>query len=188
MKESQEVLLFFLGECMQAKDEPDRVSVNVPRVLDYLCLRKRSIQKLGHDPLHLPTNKIINHNMLFDAPIVIAILNQVCMFAASDSGTKGLKISNQTRKLRWDSSFTLRVEYESYLDHNCEQEFDSSKELNINGLGDESLEKESRRNQSPKVGWKKTMIRMIVLASLKASMIIIVTMITSIILKMMGTP
>ena len=64
-----------LGECIQVEDELDRTNANTLRILDCLRLRPSSNNQLGHNLLHLQTNKIINRKRIFEVPVTTAIVN-----------------------------------------------------------------------------------------------------------------
>ena len=66
---------------------------------------------LGHDLLHLQTNKLITCCKVFQLPISPGIIQQVHLLAEQHSQPQGLKITNKTRRLLYDHAWIAGVDY-----------------------------------------------------------------------------
>ena len=100
------------GTYVQAHDEPDPSNTNAPRTLDCIYLRYNDNAQGGHDLLHLQTNRTITRRRVTPIPITPAILKMVHRIAANDGMPKGLKISNRTGQVLYDSTWIAGVDYD----------------------------------------------------------------------------
>jgi hypothetical protein len=105
---------YAFGTYVQAHDEPDPSNTNAPRTLDCIYLRYNDNEQGGHDLLHLQTNRMITHRHVGVTPIPItpAIIKMVHCIAEQDGMPKGLKITNRTGQVLYDSTWIAGVDYD----------------------------------------------------------------------------
>ena len=103
------------GDYVQAHEEPEHTNTNAARSLDCLYLRPAPKSQSGHELLHLQTNKIITRRNLTPVPITPSIINQVHKLAEMENMPKGLKVSNRTGLILFDSASIAGVDIEEEL-------------------------------------------------------------------------
>ena len=103
---------YAFGTYVQAHDEPDPSNTTAPRTLDCIYLRYSDNEQGGHDLLHLQTNHMITRHHIIPIPITPAIIKQVDHIAKMDGMPKGLKITNHTGQVLYDSAWIAGVEYD----------------------------------------------------------------------------
>ena len=103
---------YAFGTYVQAHDEPDPSNTNAPRTLDCIYLRYNDNEQGGHDLLHLQTNRMITRRRVTPIPITPAIIKMVHRIAEQDGMPKGLKITNRTGQVLYDSTWIAGVDYD----------------------------------------------------------------------------
>jgi hypothetical protein len=100
------------GTYVQAHNEPDPLNTNAPRILDGIYLRYNDNEQGGHDVLHLQTGRKITHRQVTPLPITPTVLKQVHRLAEMDDMPQGLKITNHTGQVLYDSTWIAGVDYD----------------------------------------------------------------------------
>jgi hypothetical protein len=103
---------FSIGMYVQAHDEPDPSNTNAPRTLDCIYLRYNDNHQGGHDLLHIPTNHLITRHKVTQVPITPTIIKRVERLAEMDGMPPGLKITDRTGHILYDSAWLAGVDYE----------------------------------------------------------------------------
>ena len=103
---------YSFGTYVQAHDEPDPSNTNAPHTLDCIYLRNNDNAQGGHDLLYLQMNRTITRRRVTPIPIMPAILKMVHRIAATDGMPKGLKISNRTSQVLYDSTWIAGVDFD----------------------------------------------------------------------------
>jgi hypothetical protein len=111
-------LKYAFGTYVQAHDDPESKNNNAPRTLDCIYLRYSDAHQGGHELLHLQTNQLLRCQFVTPLPITPAIIKQVHALAEQDRMPKGLKITNRTGQILFDSAWLAGVDYD-------EEEFDN---------------------------------------------------------------
>jgi hypothetical protein len=106
-----------IGEYVQAHNEPNHTNTNAPRSLDCIYLRPMDNAQGGHELLHLQTNRVVKRRKLTKIPITPSIIKQVHALAVLDKMPVGLKITNRSNNVIFDSAWIAGVDYD-------EEEFD----------------------------------------------------------------
>jgi hypothetical protein len=88
--------LYSFGTYVHAHDEPDKLNMTMPRILDCIYLCYNDNEKGGHDLFHLQTNCMITCHQVTPVLITSSIIQQVNRIAEMDCMPKGLKITNRT--------------------------------------------------------------------------------------------
>jgi len=104
---------YTFGTYVQAHEEPVFSNTNAPRSLDCIYLRYNDNVQGGHELLHLPTNSLITRRTITPLPLTPAIMNQVHALAVQENMSDGLKISNRTGQLFYDSAWIAGVDYDN---------------------------------------------------------------------------
>jgi hypothetical protein len=104
---------YTFGTYVQAHEEPVFSNTNAPRSLDCIYLRYNDNVQGGHELLHLPTNSLITRRTITPLPLTPAIMNQVHALAVQENMSDGLKISNRTGQLFYDSAWIAGVHYDN---------------------------------------------------------------------------
>ena len=100
-----------LGTYVQAHEEPQFSNTNAARSLDCVYLRYNDNFQGGHELLHLPTNSLITRRVVTPMPITPSIIQQVHALAEQEGMPKGLKISNRTGLIFYDTAWIAGVDY-----------------------------------------------------------------------------
>ena len=96
---------YTVGTYVQAHEEPMFSNTIAPRsLLDCIYLRYNGIVQGGHELLHLSANSFITRCTLTPLPLTPEIINQVHALAVQKNMPTGLKISNRTGQLYYDSA------------------------------------------------------------------------------------
>jgi hypothetical protein len=103
---------YAFGTYVQAHNEPDPSNTNAPRTLDCIYLRYNDNEQGGHDLLHLQTNRMITCHHVTPIPITPAIIKMVHRIAEQDGMPKGLKITNHTGQVLYNSTWITGVDYD----------------------------------------------------------------------------
>ena len=103
---------YAFGTYVQAHDEPDPSNTNSPCTLDCIYLHYNDNEQGGHDLLHLQTNQMITHRKVTPIPITPAIIKQVHRIAELEGMPKGLKVTNRTGHILYDSAWIAGVDYD----------------------------------------------------------------------------
>ena len=133
---------YAFGTYVQANDEPLISNTNAPRSLDCIYLRYNDNAQGGHELLHLQTNSLITRRTVTPVPITPAIINQVHALAQQENMPEGLKISNRTGQLFYDSAWIAGVDYdaEAFDDDDNDNEDYINEEHDDNGCYDDEQE------------------------------------------------
>ena len=120
--------LYSFGTYVQAHDEPDKSNMTAPCTLDCIYLCYNDNEQGGHDLFHLQTNRMITRRRVTPVPITSSIIQQVDRIAEMDCMPKGLKITNRTSEVLYDSTWIAGVDYDedSDEDSDYEEELDDS--------------------------------------------------------------
>jgi hypothetical protein len=124
--------LYSFGTYVQAHDEPDKSNTTAPRTLDCIYLRYNDNEQGGHDLFHLQTNRLITRRQVTPVPITSSIIQQVDRIAEMDGMPKGLKITNRTSKVLYDSTWIAGVDYDEDSDEESDYEEESDDSDNDN--------------------------------------------------------
>jgi hypothetical protein len=100
------------GTYVQAHNEPDPSNTNAPCTLDGIYLRYNDNDQGGHDVLHLQTGRKITHHQVTPLPITPAVLKQVHRLAEMDDMPQGLKSTNCTGQVLYNSTWIAGVDYD----------------------------------------------------------------------------
>jgi hypothetical protein len=103
---------YAFGTYVQAHDEPDPSNTKAPHTLDCIYLRYNDNEQGGHDLLHLQTNRMITCHHVTHIPITPAIIKMVHRIAEQDDMPKGLKITNCTGQVLYNSTWIAGVDYD----------------------------------------------------------------------------
>ena len=103
-----------------SNNEPKPTNTNSPRHLDCIYLRATDSSQGVHEFLHLQTNSVVTRNRVTPAPITPTIINQVHSINDREGMTSGIKISNITALVLYDSAWIAVVDYSENDD--CENE------------------------------------------------------------------
>jgi hypothetical protein len=103
---------YSFGTYVQAHDEPDPSNTNAPHTLDGIYLCYNDNEQGGHDVLHLQMNCIITRHWVTPIPPTPAVIKMVHHIAISDGVPKGLKITNNTGQVLYDSTWIAGVDYD----------------------------------------------------------------------------
>ncbi len=114
--------LYSFGTYVHTHDEPDKSNMTVPRTLDCIYLRYNDNEKGGHDLFHLQTNCMITCHQVTPVPITSSIIQQVDRIAEMDRMPKGLKITNRTGEVLYDSTWIAGVDYDEDSDEDSDYE------------------------------------------------------------------
>ena len=79
---------------------------------DCIYLRYNDNAQGSHDLYHLQTNHMITRHRVTQVPITLAIINMVHHLASIDGMPKGLKITNHTGQLLYNSTWLAGVDYD----------------------------------------------------------------------------
>ncbi len=137
---------FAFGTYVQAHNEPTILNSNAPRTLDCIYLRYLDNDQGGHQLLHLPTNRMITRRNITVIPISQAVIEQVHALAALEQVPPGLKITNKTGHIMYDTAQIAGVDYEEYEDNSDEDdsEEESENEYDENDPDDNSYDSQSQ--------------------------------------------
>ena len=118
---------FAFGTYVQGHDEPHPTNTTAARTLDCIYLRYNDNFQGGHELLHLPTNRMITCRHVTQLPITPAIINQVHAIADSENVPEGLKITNRTGQVLYDSAWIAGVDYtdESVTEMDDDNEYET---------------------------------------------------------------
>ena len=125
------------GDYVKAHQEPLKSNTHAARSLDCLYLRPTARSQNGHDLLHLQTNKIIIRRNITPVSITPSIVNQVHKPAEMERMPKGLKVSNRTGLILFDSASIAGVDIEEVLDDDdtsSDEENEETDDIDINEL------------------------------------------------------
>jgi hypothetical protein len=120
---------YAFGTYVQAHDEPDPSNTNAPRTLDCIYLRYNDNEQGGHDLLHLQTNHMITRRRVTPIPITPAIIKMVHRIAKQDGMPKGLKITNRTGQVLYDSTWIAGVDYDEHKDSDDSDDDDDDEDM-----------------------------------------------------------
>jgi hypothetical protein len=120
---------YAFGTYVQAHDEPDPSNTNAPRTLDCIYLRYNDNKQGGHDLLHLQTNRMITRRHVTPIPITPVIIKMVHRIAEQDGMPKGLKITNRTRQVLYDSTWIAGVDYDEDEDSDNSDDDDDDEDI-----------------------------------------------------------
>jgi hypothetical protein len=87
-------------------------NTNTPRTLDCIYLQYNDNKQGGHDLLHLQMNRMITRRHVTPIPITPAIIKMVHRIAKQDGMPKGLKITNRTGQVLYNSTSLAEVDYD----------------------------------------------------------------------------
>ena len=120
-------------------DDPAPSNTNAPRTLDGVYLRYNDNEQGGHNILHLQTGCKITRRRVTPLPITPAVIKQVHRLAEMDGMSKGLKITNHTGQVIYDSTWIAGVDYDEdqFNDEDYNPESDN---------GDDSDDDDSNNN------------------------------------------
>jgi len=137
--ESDRHCQYACGDYVQAHEEPLTSNTNAARSLDCLYLRPTARSQNGHDLLHLQTNKIITRRNITPVSITSSIVKQVHKLAEMERMPKGLKVSNRTGLILFDSASIAGVDIEEVSDDDddddtSDEENEETDDIDINEL------------------------------------------------------
>jgi hypothetical protein len=123
---------YAFGTYVQAHNEPDPSNTTAPCTLDCIYLRYSDNEQGGHDLLHLQTNRMIIRRRITPVPITPVIIKQVDRIDEMDGMPKGLKITNHTSQVLYDSAWIAGVDYDEdeIEDQDYEEEEDEDDDSN----------------------------------------------------------
>ena len=115
-----------------------------PCSIDCLYLRPTLSKQEGHELLHLQTNWVIMRRKSFTVPVNPSIISQVHALVNLDGMCPGLKITNFTNKILFDSAWTAEVDHDDYefQDEDYEMEWEDQNDVNEDEEYDEMFENE----------------------------------------------
>ena len=105
-----------------ANNEPKPTNTNGPRLLDCIYMQATDIAQGGHDLLNFQTNSVITHNHVTPALITPTIINQLHSISDREGMHIGIKISNRTGLVLYDSAWIAGVDYSEDDDDENESE------------------------------------------------------------------
>ena len=142
---------YSFGTYVQAHDEPDPSNTNAPRTLDGIYLCYNDNEQGGHDVLHLQTNRIITRRRVTPIPITPAIIKMVHRIAENDGMPKGLKITNNTGQVLYDSTWIAGVDYEEeeFEDEDFEPDSDEESDDSDDYKSDDSKQEDMYDEMDP---------------------------------------
>ena len=92
-------------------NEPKTTHKNAPRILDCIYLRATDSAQGYHNLRHLQTNSVITRNRVTRALITPTIINQENYIADRECMPSGIRISNRTGLVLYDSAWISGVDY-----------------------------------------------------------------------------
>jgi hypothetical protein len=95
-------------------------------------LRYNANRQGGHELLHLQTNKIIIRRDITSVPITPAVIKQVQLLAQQEKMPSGLKVTNKTGQVLYDSSWISGVDYQDLTPIPFNEDTDRVAEINEN--------------------------------------------------------
>ena len=98
-----------LGEFVQSENEPAKPNANAPHSLDFLCLRTAASTQKVFELLHIQTNKVATCLKIWSVPVTVSVINKVHALSRRDRMPNGLKITNITGQVLFDTSLTSGV-------------------------------------------------------------------------------
>jgi hypothetical protein len=110
---------YAFGTYVQAYEEPDPSNTNAPHTLDCIYLQYNDNKQGGHNILNLQTNHMITPILI--TPVIIKMVHRI---AKKDGMPKGLKITNHTGKVLYDSTWIAGVDYDE--DEFKDEDYDSN--------------------------------------------------------------
>ena len=116
-------LKMLFGTYVLANNEPKPTNTNAPRCLDWIYLRATYSAQGFHDFLLLQTKSIITRNHVTPDPITPTVINQVHSISYREGMPSGIKISNRTVLVLYDSAWISGVDYSEEDDD--EKEFEN---------------------------------------------------------------
>ena len=143
------------GTYVQAHDEPNFKNSQQPRAIDCIYLRYTDNIQGGHELLDLHTGYIIKRRSITQVPTTKNVINLVHKSAEADGIKDGLKITNKSKVILFDSSWIAGVDYvddvdEQEYDYNeddeINQEYDEMDPNEINEIGDLKQQKNIKEN------------------------------------------
>ena len=140
---------YTFGTYVQAHEEPVFSNTNAPRSLDCIFLRYNDNVQGGHELLHLPTNSLITRRTITPLPLTPAIMNQVHALAVQENMPDGLKISNRTGQLFYDSAWIAGVDYDNEAFEDAQDEDYEDQDASDNESNDEILGEEDYDEMTP---------------------------------------
>ena len=111
---------YYLGQYVQAHDDPNPKNTQDPRTIDCLYLRPGNS---GHDLYNISTGELINRDKVTPLPFTKSVIDAVNKIAAKQ-GQKGLRLTSLHDDVLYDSSWTAGVDY----DEDTDEEYDSDEE------------------------------------------------------------
>ena len=121
-------LKMLFGTYVLANNEPKPTNTNAPRCLDCIYLRDKYITQGGHELLHLNPNPVITCNSITPTTIKPNINKQVHSIADREGIPSGIKISNRTGLVLYNSAWITGVDYSEGDDNENEFENESGNE------------------------------------------------------------
>jgi hypothetical protein len=121
---------YSFGTYVQAHDEPDPSNTNAPCTLDCNYFLYNDNEQGGHDILHLQMNCMITRHRVTHILITPAIIKMVHSIAEKDGMPKGLKITNYTGDILYNSTWIAGVDYDEdkYEDEDSDDSDDDDDE------------------------------------------------------------
>ena len=110
------------GTYVLANNKPKSTNTNSPRRLDCIYLQAKDIAQGGHKILHLQNNSVIMRNHVTPAPITPTIINQVYSIGDREDMPNGIKISDRTGLVLYDSAWIAGVDDSEDDDNEKESE------------------------------------------------------------------
>jgi hypothetical protein len=123
------------GTYVQAHNEPDPSNTNAARTLDGIYLCYNDNEQGGHNVLHLQTGYKITRHRVTPLPITPAVLKQVHRLAEMDDMPQGLKITNRTGQVLYNSTWIAGVDYDE--DQFDDEDYDPQSDDNDNSDNDD---------------------------------------------------
>ena len=114
------------GTYVLANNEPNPTNTNATRRLDCIYRRVTYSAQGGHGLLHLQTNSVITRNCVTPALITHTIINQLHYIADMEGTHSGIKFSNRTGIILYDSAWIAEMDYSE--GGNNENEFENKSE------------------------------------------------------------
>jgi hypothetical protein len=122
---------------VQAHDEPDPSNTSAPHTLDCIYLQYNDNEQGGHDLLHLQMNCMITCHRITSIPITPAIIKMAHRIAEKDGMSKGLKITNHTGQVLYNSTWIAGVDYDEDESNIKDYDHDSKEDEDSNDSDDD---------------------------------------------------
>jgi hypothetical protein len=146
------------GTYVQAHDEPNFKNSQQPRALDCIYLRYVDNIQGGHQSLDLSTGATIKRRSITQVPITQHVIDLVHKIAEADGIKEGLKITNKSNVMLFDSSWHAGADYDENEHEEVEEtatetddeDENTSDEMNPNEILDTQTNHQLNKNTNGK--------------------------------------